>query len=742
MRGVGVAARLAAQPSISLFDLREAVDEAIVEHDLTELRDMTTTIRRTVSRRLNDAESRAGRGDRAAYDRISNRTPRQIADWTMTTAQAQFHKERTIISESLRRSNTPGLQQLRSLNDQILQLWARTEAETAKAMLRGLARSWYLPNLDDVFTIADHLAPSTAPRNRVAEDWTEMATDAADSSQQRGDSLITAFLAEVDAELDSDEKKARVAILLRDFLAGAPLAMLQAPEQIAMRLMEWRTLQYQRQRPPSVVRTDQWWISRFLKFLRSRGAIAKLPSAAASMRASIGRIVHNLGEKRTLIPSASAVLFAAVLALLAGIHVGPAATFSPLMSLADALFSGGLLESRSLLGPVIVGAVVAVTIMGSVPYLFSAATRSGRLNLAFPPLVAAALWAVRPPWHDVLSMPMLIALAIAVGIVWLFVTATGIEYQLELWANLQLLPAWLCAVVLLVYLPRLRDMGPQQPGYVLGTFAVAALVGLALYQLNRAKLLVQFRHLGSVRAIGDAELAVTEYRIEGTSGARPHGYAILLALLSQPLLQVGTRLIAHRLVSADTGAMVAVGVYLVVVLVVSFRTIKRRCSVPAWSEKINANRQVLHSSLRDRNLPRVLARSRAKLTTVEVLTQAALVAGACVLTWQYRVPGTFLPIALPLCLGAAIASEQGRLLITQLRGVLLLRANPTAAAVDLPPIRHKRKDEEDDEPVPVWRTLGKRVLLIVSTVIGILVVLASILDTTTFWDAVRGWVLR
>ena len=738
--GVGVAARLRAQASISLFDLRAAADEALMESDLNEIEEIVHAARVEVTKRLNSAESRAGRGDRAAFNRISNRTPRQIADWTMTIAQAQFHKERSILSESLRRSNTPGLQQLRSLNDQLMHLWARTEAEMAKDMLRGLARCWYLPSLDPVFTMADHLAPTPGSTPRSAENWTvSAATDVSESSQQRGDSLIAAFLGEVDQELDSDEKKARVAMLLRDFLAGAPLAMLQAPEQIALRLLEWRNVQDQRQRPPSVVRADQWWLSRFLRFLRDRGAIAELPSAAANLRASIGRLVRNLGEKRTLIPTASAVLFAAVLALVARIHVGPAASFTPLLSLGDALFSGGLLESRSILGPIIVGAVVPITIMGSVPYLFNSASKSGRLNLALIPLITCALWAVRPPWGDPLSLRMLFAIAVAIGIVWLFVTASSIEYQLELWANLQLLPAWLCAVVLLAYLPRIGAMGPADARYVVGAFAGATLVGVALYPVNRAKLLVQFRHVGSVRAIGDAELAVTEYRIEGTSGARPHGYAILLALLSQPLLQVGVQLTAHRPVSADVGAVVAVAVYLTVILIVTFRTIKRRCSVPAWSVKINANSQVLHSGLKDRNLAGVLAAARWRLTAIEVLAQTALVLVACWLTWGYRVPGTFLPIALPLILGAAVAAEQGRVLLNQLRGVLLLRANPTAAAVDLPPVR---ADKDDDEPVPVWRALGKRVLLIVSTAIGILVVLASILDTTTFWDTVRGWFLR
>jgi hypothetical protein len=211
---------------------------------------------------------------------------------------------------------------------------------------------------------------------------------------------------------------------------------------------------------------------------------------------------------------------------------------------------------------------------------------------------------------------------------------------------------------------------------------------------------------------------------------------LILALLSQPVAQVFWLVADQEQLPRSTAIAISVCAYLAVVLTLSFRTARRRCSAVAWGKKINEMSQVLHSGSDGATLEQVLRFNRIRLTIVDSATQTVLVLLAVGLTWMSTVPGTLLPIALPLVFGAAILAEQGRTVWQQLRGVLVLRTSVVPTADDLPPARH---DDTDAREMSTWKKVSRRFLQIALTVIALLWILASILDGSTVWEAVRGW---
>lgn len=739
VRGVGVAARLRAQPSVNLDDLEAAADEALLLEDLRGIEKLAVQMRQSLIKGHDDAQRRASSGAAQAWSKIRERSPRRTAGWTMDAARVQFIKERELIKETLRRSNLPVLQYLRVLNDRILEQWQRCEAEMSREVLTNLAHSWHPDGMDAVFAVADNIVTVDTKPRRSVQDWQVSASDVPASPHRHSDELVLVFVRRVDTTL-TDSERAHLLRILKDFLAGAPLTMLQTSEQIAKRMLDWQTEQRQRQVPTRLIRADLDWVGKFLGFLRDRGAIGELPTVRVRAKAVFGRLVRNLAEYRTVLPLLGALAFAAVFAMLSTVTPGRQLDLPPLATLADALMSGGLLSAGALTGPIaaaLVAQAVGLAMLHS--HCDCQLGPAVRLNFAIPPLLAFIAVTVSWPWGHVLSTEMLVAVLLAVGIALLFMFTASVTFQLELWANLELLPVWICGTTSLVFLPELIRLGDARPALVQASFAVLVLAYVCVQQLNRAHLRVRFRHMPNLETLKDSELAVSEYAIAGSPGIRAHGVGLGLAVSTLLAADLGSQALADRPLDTVAAAVLSIAAYLAGLAIWTVLTINRRCAPAAWSRKLNSMSQILDPAYGQRLLPAVLTTARRRLLTVELSVQTTLVVACCAVLWGHRIAPSTLPLGLLVAFGAAVLAELGRRVLRQLYSLLFLRTAAVPAAIDLPTVDEEDEDETGRRGSTMWRTLRRRAAKTLGGAIAIVTLCAALVDTATIWELINKW---
>ena len=247
----------------------------------------------------------------------------------------------------------------------------------------------------------------------------------------------------------------------------------------------------------------------------------------------------------------------------------------------------------------------------------------------------------------IFSLRMAVAVGLLIGMGLLFLLTKTVEFNVELWAGFQLMPVWLVMTSCLVFLPRLSMFGPTESFAAL-IFAVLVCAYVALHEVNRGELSVVFRHQTEMEELAEIDLATTGYRIEGSSGIRPHGFGLALAVSLQQFAWVIAATATHRQLTPLTGALVSIGAYCIAVIVWTVFIIQRRCSPAGWAKMLNTRSQVLGQEYSGQQLLSVLAAIQRKLIRREALAQIVLIAAACALLYRFRIPGTQLPLALPL----------------------------------------------------------------------------------------------
>lgn len=687
-----------------------------------------------INDRLTAARRRAAGGAREEWRKLTRRTPKTTAHWSISTSWAAFIAESSMTTEILRRSNLPGLQYYRVLNDRLLEQWQRREADMTRTALMNLCRCGNPDDLDGLFVIADNIViQHDRPDKTVIQDWQSGASDSAGVAHQNSDEIITLFIQMQGQEL-TPETAAKLIRLLKDFLTEAPLWTLQTPDQIQRKVLSWQRDQRLRGVPDPRLRSDLDWIGKFLQFLHDRGSIAKLPSVRVRLGVTVSRLFENLGEARTILPLGGAILFGIIFWLLSVVHVGPERHLPPLLYLADGLASGGLVGDRVFTGPVAGGVVVGATalaLLSGIKY-----PRRTQILVEGLPWALLAGWSISWPWGDLLSLRMAVAVGLLIGMGLLFLLTKTVEFNVELWAGFQLMPVWLVMTSCLVFLPRLSMFGPTEPFAAL-IFAVLVCAYVALHEVNRGELSVVFRHQTEMEELAEIDLATTGYRIEGSSGIRPHGFGLALAVSLQQFAWVIAATATHRQLTPLTGALVSIGAYCIAVIVWTVFIIQRRCSPAGWAKMLNTRSQVLGQEYSGQQLLSVLAAIQRKLIRREALAQIVLIAAACALLYRFRIPGTQLPLALPLIFGSVVCAEQGLRVVSQLYSFLFLRAPGAAAAIDLP-------QAEDDEAATrnsrIAMILQRRLTRIFAAVIAFITFSSAVVDTTNVWKAVGEWI--
>lgn len=732
--GTPTATRLAGMERLTISDIREAVGLAASPEDLRAIADFIRSAGSRMHGKLTAARRQADGGAQEEWSKLAPRTPRAVAWWSISTAWAAFIAESKITTEVLRRSNLPALQYYRVLNDRLLEQWRRCEADMASTSLMNLCRCWDPDGLDGLFVIADNLVVQHKRPDRTAiPDWQPSASDSAGVALQNVDDIIALFVQSQGQELMPDTA-AKLIRLLKDFLTEAPLWTLQTPERIQRKVLGWQRDQRLRGIPDRRLRFDSDWIGKFLQFLNDRGLIAKLPSAPVRFRVTVSHLFENLGEARTILPLGGAVLFGIIFWLLSAVHLGPSRHLPPLLYLADGLASGGLVGDRAFTGPVaggIIAGAAALALLSGLQY-----PRRAQILAAGLPWALLAAWSISWPWGDVLSLRMAAAVGLLIGMGLLLLLTMAVEFNVELWAGFRLMPLWLVVTSCLIFLPRLSMFGSGEPFTAL-VFAVLVCAYVVLHKVNRDELSVIFRHQKVLEELAEADLAVTAYRIEGSGGTRPHGFGLALAMSLQQLAWVIAATTTHRPLTALVGALVSIGAYCFAVIVWTVFTIQRRCSAAGWMNMLNTRSQVLGQEYGNQQLPSVLAAIQRKLIRRETITQVVLIATACALLYRFFIPGTRLPLALPLIFGAVVCAEQGLRLLSQLYSFLFLRAPAAAAAIDLPPV-------DDDEAAirnsRMARVLRRRLTRIFAAVIAFITFSSAVVDATNVWKAVGEWI--
>ncbi|MGW0810809.1 preprotein translocase subunit SecA [Nonomuraea sp. NPDC002799] len=727
--------RLRDDGSVGADDLAQVARGVSAPADLKRLDDFAAALQHNLERARDEHRNRDG-GLYDAYRKLSGRTPRQIARWSLNAAWMEVIEQRQVIIETLSRSTLAPTQHVRVLNDRILESWQRTESELAKTSLENLARCWHPDGFDKLFSMADNTVWPARKLRRHQENWRPSPVDFGNASRRDGDELIHLFMLQHQDVLRDDDHRAEVIRTLIDFKEAAPLGLLQTPEAILSGVFAWRRNQYLRRVPEQHIKADLRWIKRFLAFLREQELIGELPTPRTRLASSIKRFARNFLELQTFGPLVAATLLLGLYLLIAGARVGPGAVFPQALYLADGMISGGLLGQGALIGVVI----AAIVIGNSVNSLINASPESNlraRLNLTIVALTVLTALTVDWPWRHPLSLDMLLAFAWVGAILALFAVTRAVDTSLDLWVGLQLIPPWLSATVILVFLPRLAGLAGMPIGPLGVAFGVL-LAALVLHSLlNRVELAVGFRSDVGLAEPVAADLVLTGYKIKGDTAARPHILGMALALALQHLARTISEGIFSRPLDPGFGAIVSLTGYLLVLTVWVLVTIDRRCSPAAWRKQLNQSRQVLDPAYSDRTLAEVMRGFRRRLTVTALVTEVALVTGACLIFFDDLIPGTYVPVALPLAVAAAVLAEQGRLTVTQLYALLFLRAPVIPTPIDLP-----AEDEEEElggKLSVVFRLLRRRLTRFFAALIIFVTICSGIADAAEIWDAVTGW---
>lgn len=679
------------------------------------VRDRLTTVKARIDHLLGEA-------DRAS--RLSARTPREIARWSLLHAWMGFLEEKARIEHRGWRQGYAEHEAFRVISDRVSREWAKREGDVSRIVLQYLLKARRPEELDDLFYLEDHKAFVPRPLT-PAYAWSpaESAALARHDLEAQTRALIEEFVALRVQELTGSLTKAGGRRLLADFTRASPLYSLQSPRRIQHELEQWTSLEIERGVSGERRKLHRTWLREFLLFLRDRRLIGPLPRLAERLRSRIDRYVRSLAEPRSLAVGAGGLAFVAMLA--AGLVWGdvlPPRSLSGVSRFLDVLVFGGLLADGNLLaplmGPLLIGAGL---LRASARPGFTPMLGTGFDRFVVPALqVAVAAWMV---WgggrqetgitgHLSAAGWFLLALAVATvgrSVVWTIQNRTGID----------LTQGWLCLTIVMA-LPVLWSPGAEPWRLGLAFLIVAALVA-ASGATNHATVDLVSTRVASARALDEGEEIAISWKVPGQGGAGAHVFGFVLAWFVVEHLGAG-RAIARLGPLAPHAA--AMGVYYVVAAGWTRSVLGLRLSPGPWRERLNSMRLVVPDAadpavLRDR-----LQTLCSRLARREALALAVVMGAAFVLLHGRTLPGTGLPLALVAVAAGALFALSLERFARDVHGVLLARGAPADRFVDF------ALPAEPAEPQTFWdrvREAGRSRLALALTVLIVVVKLIEFL---------------
>lgn len=631
--------------------------------------------------------------------RCVNRTPRQIGIHAVRNERVRYILEMDRAWHVSARStgHDKPVKFINRLQHLTQRAWKSAESDTAVQVLRSLLQADRPQELDELFSLHDTKTHAQmANPNQPLTIWVPPKSNDPSArslipQESTSEHLLSSFVRSTSSELHHYAKmsEAQARRLLREFLVNHPPYSLISPSQISQAMLEQRDRDLENQLPGATVRQRQDYLWKFLRTLERQSLISKLPAPRERLVFSLKTIADRLFNRSAVILTASLAL--AVVAMLFISRVMTFARpieFSGLRKLAADILFGPLLAWQSvtaaavgaiLLGPILVKALFPKTKASQRGLPLEQLTTHGLLVLL---CIALTGW---PEYGGLGAWAAATAVAATMFVVGLVLYR--IVFLLAIVVRLRLESGWLALTTLAWLIPSIGGQTDaiSTPALILVTLLIATGVLLGLL-FNRVDLQMISSHSSDVANPETAQEVQTHRTVQGYCGITPHLAGFVMAWLAVVVFLPWAGLERTLSWAGDGGLKaIALCIYLSVVAVWVYTTLRLRLSGSRWREVLSRNRQQFAHLEEGHTIESMLHKPQWRLMLREWPIQALTVLVPTLVFWNITVPGSdrHMPLGLLIVAAAVLFADQATSFATHLYHTAVSRTHYYDNTIDL-----------------------------------------------------------
>jgi preprotein translocase subunit SecA len=652
------------------------------------------------------------------YWKVTNRTPRRIAFWSIRSGWIGFMLERSRIIHRVYQKRLSYLEQYRSITDQITNEWQKVEKDIATRVLRNLLRSAQPAALDDLFVYEDNSIDS--PDNEKEKNfftWEGSTTEERDSFDPKENVrlLIGQFVAQANSNLNETFSVSHLRRLLSDFTDQNPLYQLQGPSQIQKALEAWSVAENERGVTAARRKVHKKWLRQFLLFLRERKLIGALPTLQTRLQSALAKFIKTITETRTALASLGIVAFLVffLLVLNWGNFAQPK-QLGPFGTVLDQILFAGLLAQGNIAAPafgiLIIASIITIFVF---PYTVDALKDTVPFERFLTPLLqlAFAWWLTDWQYGQMTVMSVLRSFGVFIGILAVSLITKRVAWLLHNTVGINLVAGWLIYSVLCVFLPSM--VGAQATKWVPIIFFVSAAGACYFWQyFNAHEIELVSRLLKSSVASMQGEEISGNLQVKADCGASPHVYGVLCAWLLYEILKleaVSTRVSLNL----HASILILATVYFMVVVGRIVYIINRRFSVEMWQADLNTRHQTIKDVHNREQLQHKLEELKRLLLRRELAFQALILSVAVYLMYAAFLPTTTFPLSLVIVFTVFLFAASSKKFALQLYMLLYNRMPLDTEVLDF------SKVPEEREQLSGWRHLKRAAKIVFASLIAV-----------------------
>ena len=646
------------------------------------------------------------------------RTPRQIAYWSIRLGWMGFMQERRRIIHRATQKRLSYLERHRVVTDQIINEWQKTEREMATRVLSNLLRCTQPATLDDLFVYLDNSVSSPAVKEKENLFKWEAGEGRADDRFDPKENvrlIIGQFVAQVAGNLSETFNNSNLRRLLADFIEQSPLYMLQSPAQIQKALEVWKAAENERGVSTARRRVHKKWLREFLLYLRGRRLIGALPTFQTQLQSAFAKLINTVTETRTVLTILGAVAFVLFFLLVAywG-DFGEPKQLGPFGAALDQILFAGLLARGNVAAPAF--GVLIITSLVTV-FVFPATADALKDTVPFertltPVLqVAFAWWLTTWYYGQITALSLIRSLGIFCCILAVSLITRRAVGLLENSVGLNIIAVWLSYNVLFIFL--LAVTAPQSAGWMPILFLAGAVSSYYFWQrINAHEIELVSTMLKSSSTSMQAEEISGNVKIKADCGVSPHIYGVLCAWLAYEFLTLDA--VSMRVPSSPyLFHAIPTAVYLAVMVGRIAYVINRRFSVELWLADLNARHQMIKDVDSRAELQQKLEGMRRRLMRRELAFQLLFFVGASWVFYGAVLPGTAFPLSLILVFAAFLFGTTSRQVAIQLYKLFYDRVPLDVEVLDFSKLPEEREERS------TWQLVKRTTKIIFATLMAV-----------------------
>jgi preprotein translocase subunit SecA len=674
------------------------------------------------------------------WSQLIARSPKKIAFWSILTNWMSYLEEQERI---IQRSYLKGLSfydRHRIVNDQLLVEWQTKEAQISPFVLENLLKCRQPETLNTLFYYDDNQAEDYRRQDNLLNfDWTSSAPqlDPAYNPQDVAEALATHFFKQYREEIGGDYYNPEsLKDLLYTFLCRHPVYTLQSPDRIQQALETFPLLQGV-DRPTKKLR--QYWMRKFLIFLRERSQIGPLPVFRDRVKSFFNHFKRRASDLKSILTFSGLTVFTVVFGLAS--YFGNFAEPKELGVLGqqlDLLLFGGFLSKGIFTAPAMSALALAAAgwfiIKPEASNVVQGAGPDRLLAVTFQAIFAVWItdWNLGPsPVFGALHSVFLLLVTFAFAHVTQVVT-----WSSQNTSGVSLTTGWLCYTSMLAYAPALVGslFTPSVPLFCL-------LLGLIIHgllgTLNICEVPLISSRIRKSAASMDAEDISGCLRVNGNCGALPHIYGAVFCWLIYETWEIASQKLQWKfdLVTLELSLLV---LYLLITQGLIALIVSKRFSLNLWEARLNTNHQAIAGAQTKESREKILRQLKSRLMWREIAIQSALILALSYSLKSLAIPNSLFPLGLTLVFVSALAMDQVIEFCGQLYAFLLRRAPDTREILDLSRLKEPREKED-----PFYRLkyiLKFRISWTLTIVGGVWGIVNVILKAKELFPSLRSWV--